>query len=104
MEPAVTEQEKQQGNDLTEFGATILALMFTKGIKTQKQLAQKIHDPDGNPISATRLNPWIYGLHTAPWWLGEELSVALNLSEEEKMKLAIAHTYGQRKPATIDSN
>ena len=82
---------------LTEFGATVLALMAERGITSQEALARLLREK-GFEITQTSISAWLYGKYSAPPGFPETLVEALQLNESQKMRLAVAYSYGQRRP------
>lgn len=81
---------------LTRFGATLLKLMITHGIRETTQLSQLLEDA-GYEYKKNRISSWLYGKNQADEGFPKVFAEVLALSEEEKMELAMSFTFGQRE-------
>lgn len=89
-------QGKSREKVFTEFGATVMALLAEqKGVTSQTKL-QELLEEEGFTISQNSIAHWLYGKYSAPPELPGKLVAALNLSEPQKMRLAVAYSYGQK--------
>lgn len=93
-------ETKVDARVLTQFGSTVLSLMAEKGVRTQSELVGLLHE-EGLRVSQQGFAGWIYGKHGVAKEFPEALARALRLSESEKVRLALAFTYGQNKAVTL---
>lgn len=94
--------EKVDAKVLTQFGATVLSLMAEKGITTHAELLRLL-DREGLRISQPGFSAWLYGKNPAAKDFPVKFTRALHLDEPQKMRLAMAFTYGQSKPVSLGS-
>jgi hypothetical protein len=83
---------------LTEFGATVMALMASRGIKHLTVLSAHMRE-EGCRASSSSLSNWFLGKNSPPSRVPAAIGRALELDEEERITLAMAYTYGQDIPA-----
>lgn len=87
--------------ELSEFGQTLQNLMERRGVRTQGQLIEALKTKADAEISQQRLSNWIYGKTAVNREFPEQVAIALDLSDKEKMTLAFAFAFGQRQSRTI---
>ena len=79
---------------LTVFGAVVLELMLSRGIRTWVELSARLRER-GHDFSAARMGSWSYGRHAADRTFPSALAEVLGLNREERARLADAFAYGQ---------
>ena len=82
--------------ELTVFGASVLRLMEQHGVKTQAELRRRILNTTGVDLVQQRVSAWLYGKAAVDKQFPAWLSKALDLTEDERLELAVAFAYGQR--------
>ncbi len=97
-EEAIGLARRKHQTDLTEYGATVLALALERGITTQLRLAEVLDDQTAENVTQPRMSNWLRGVYDPPWWFNDLLAETLELSEDDMRKLAWANTYGKRTP------
>ena len=81
-------------SEMTEFGRTVWVLAAKRQITTQKALSDRLHE-SGADISAYRVRNYLVGRTTISTRFLAALDRALDLSEEEKMDLAMVYAWGE---------
>lgn len=100
--PDATEEKKAVGVDtkrrprreLTEFGTEIHALMLKRGIRSLPELSERLKEV-GCKVSRQSLSSYTNGTRKPPPSLPGQLVAALELDDEERIRLGIAFAYGQ---------
>ncbi len=69
--------------------------MLSRGITRQEDLARALTEATGEEYKQQRLSRYFNGDRPAYRRLPKHLAITLNLTEEERRKLADAYTYGQ---------
>ncbi len=88
--------EKHNGTALTRFGAVVLSLMAERGVTTVAGLCAVLAD-HGKEYKRSRISNWLYGKHPADAAFCQAMDAVLELREEERVKLALAFTFGQHE-------
>ncbi len=87
-------KRRPRGAPMTVFGDVVVRLAMSRGIETNKALADLLQS-HGYPFRAASFSDWLYGHYTAPKVLPAALAEVLDLDEGERARLADAFTYGQ---------
>lgn len=80
-------------------GATLLSLAAESGVSTQTGIRKRLNEL-GFKISQPGFAAWLYGEHAAPNRLPQAFAEAFDLSPEERVRLAVAYSFGQSRPFT----
>ncbi len=88
---------RQSWGPLTVFGAQVLSLALAHGIRTIKELETRMKDENDIPLNHERLYPYLYGVHSVPSWICTSIAEAIEASEDERVRLAMAYAYGQNR-------
>lgn len=80
----------------TEFGGTLLTLMYSKGLRNAADLSAVLEER-GIELSRQSINEYLIGSHSPKWTFVAGVADALELNEEEGIRLAVAYAYGQDK-------
>lgn len=79
----------------TEFGQLVRVFMAERDIRSLSELAALL-SANGYPVgNSQRISHWLRGVHAADKEFPAAFARVLELSDEEKMRLAMAFTYGQ---------
>jgi hypothetical protein len=87
----------EKGGNLTVFGATVLELMSRRGLRTWTALSALLEDY-GFYYKPSRISNWAFGRHAVDRYFGHALATALDLTPDERGRLADAFLFGQDKP------
>ncbi len=87
---------------LTKFGATVLMLMNKNGMRYQRELLEAL-EAAGYAVGQTRLSNWMHGRHAVDTEFPEQVARTLNLDDRDRLALAEAYAYGQKKSARQSS-
>lgn len=87
--------EKKEQLPLTGFGSELYALMATHGVRTLSGLSRLLNEDGDKEVSRQQLAGYANGTRRVPTHLPRRLVRALDLSEEEDIRLARAVAYGQ---------
>ena len=79
---------------MTEFGRTLLSLMLTRGMEHRQDLLKALRDV-GYTISQSRLSYYFNGERKVDPAFVVHVSDLLELTKEERRRLAWAFAYGQ---------
>lgn len=80
----------------TEFGSTLLSLMYSKGLRNAADLSALLEEY-GVEVSRQSINEYLVGSHSPKWTFVSGVADALELDEDESTRLARAYAYGQGK-------
>lgn len=87
-------EDKTEATKMSEFGRTLYSFMLTRGIERRQDLLEKLNR-GGYKISQTRLSYYLNGDRTADPLFVMCVSELLDLTKEERRKLAWVYTNGQ---------
>lgn len=89
---------RHTSSEPTDCGAVMLGLMDEQGVRTQAQLIDRLYEKSGIRYSQQRISSWIYGKAAINKEFPERFADALSLSDEQRMRWAMAVAYGQAAP------
>jgi hypothetical protein len=84
----------KEAGTLTVFGATVLELMASRGLRTWVELSARLAG-EGFDFKPSRISNWAFGRHAANRYFGHALATTLRLTQEERQQLADAFLFGQ---------
>lgn len=88
-------QTREKGHSqLTDFGAALYTLLLPRGMRSLAELAARMKE-SGDPISRQSLAAYANGTRKVPPSLARRVSAALDLDDDEKVKLAVGIAFGQ---------
>jgi hypothetical protein len=91
----------EKGGKLTVFGATVLELMSRRGLRTWTALSALLED-SAFYYKPSRISNWAFGRHAVDRYFGHALATALDLTPEERGRLADAFLFGQDVPIGLE--
>jgi hypothetical protein len=77
----------------------MLSLAAEAGAHKQTEIRSRLKD-EGLSVSGAGFSAWIYGDSAASRRLPEAFARAFDLTEQKKVRLAVAFTFGQNRPFT----
>ena len=83
---------------MSEFGAAVYSLSASRGIRRLTELSA-LMERHGYKASASSFSNWCLGKHSPSPRIPQAVAEVLALGEEERIRLAMAYTYGQDVPA-----
>ena len=84
----------EQETGMTIFGATVLELMASRGLRTWTALSAKL-EAEGFDYKPSTISNWAFGRHAADRRFGQALATVLALDAGERQRLADAFLFGQ---------
>lgn len=84
-------------NELCVAGKTVLGLAAKRGHKTQAAIRKALLESESVDVSHQKFSQWVQGEASFPNDFAEIFARAYDLTDDEKIELALALSFGQKR-------